>query len=87
MNRSTLALAYAAKTAKTAGEQPRQGIPTGIARDAAMVPAAVRAPESRSRMTPEPISEDALLIAVRRSLASCRDTSHRRMLAAFEAMR
>ena len=31
--------------------------------------------------------EDALLIAVRRSLASCRDSSQRRMLSAFEARR
>jgi hypothetical protein len=44
------------------------------------VPANVAPPPAVTR-------EDALLIAVRRSLASCRDSSQLRMLAAFAALR
>jgi hypothetical protein len=33
------------------------------------------------------VLEDALLVAVRRSLASCRDSSQLKMLSAFEARR
>ena len=87
MSRSTLALAYATRAAQAAAPQPvasaqpRRAPPARL--PAALPPAAAHA-LPRTRATPAAIAEDALLIAVRRSLASCRDSSQLRMLAAFE---
>ena len=78
MIRSTLSSATAARPA---GDQPRQEIVAPAAQVAAFVPAQ----PAPARSAPPSVSDDALLIAVRRSLASCRDSSQRRMLAAFEA--
>jgi hypothetical protein len=85
MSRDTLALAYAAST------RPAQPAMPEASR--AVQPAATRlpqVPDAPLRHAPPPPPEaigDALLIAVRRSLASCRDSTQLRMLAAFEASR
>jgi hypothetical protein len=83
MSRNTLARAYAAKTAQPglapAGTQVAQPAP-------AAAPVARTLPAGRVPQR-EMYIEDALLIAVRRSLASCRDSSQLRMLSAFEARR
>jgi hypothetical protein len=79
MNRSTLAFAYAEKTGRTVriAAEPPPPAPGP----------AVRPPASAPRSTPREIDQEALLVAVRRSLASCRNSAERRMLAAFEAAR
>jgi hypothetical protein len=82
MTRNTLALAYAAKTSKTASAQS-QPAPRAMP----LPPAAPTAPRPAAARPEQAIIEDALLIAVRRSLASCRDSTQLRMLAAFEATR
>lgn len=49
---------------------------------------AARPPMPRAEPAPAPLADaDALLIALRRSLESCKDTSQLRMLAAFEPSR
>jgi hypothetical protein len=87
MNRNTLARAYAAQTAQPGRAPAAQPSPrsehAGPPAAGLVAPArpAAEAPSSQAAF------EDALLIAVRRSLASCRDSSQLRMLAAFEARR
>jgi hypothetical protein len=78
MSRSTLALAYASRVAKPGAAQP---VPRA---QPAPAPRAVpRAPAAQASQ-PAAVANEVLLIAVRRSLASCRDTTQLRMLAAFE---
>jgi hypothetical protein len=92
MSRNTLARAYAAST--------RPVLPAATEALPAVQPAAQPRPPavpvvrgtSLQRTVPagpqQPdVIADALLIAVRRSLASCRDSTQLRMLAAFEASR
>jgi hypothetical protein len=78
MSRSTLALAYASRVAKPGAVQPVQRAQ----------PAPAPRPVQRGPVAQPPqaavITNEMLLIAVRRSLASCRDTTQLRMLAAFE---
>ena len=88
MNSSTLALAYAAKTGRAPAAQP-QPAQRSVSLQAALPisrPAPPRTPAAPTQPA-KVISDDALLIAVRRSLASCRDSSQLRMLAAFEPSR
>jgi hypothetical protein len=103
MSRSTLALAYAARTAKAPEATASAKAPSAhmsvqaptarqLPHPSATVRATLTAPgpapyRSAPSQPQETTGEDALLIAVRRSLASCRDSAQRRMLPAFEAKR
>jgi hypothetical protein len=94
MTRSTLALAYAARVApstRPATAAAVQPLPPAAAQTRPAAPAFPlglplhqNAPRGEAQA---PLAQDALLIAVRRSLASCRDSSQLRMLAAFESVR
>ena len=89
MSRNTLARAYAAKTAQPGLARAGHASPAGTQ---VAQPAPAVAPVARSMLAgrvpqQEVYIEDALIIAVRRSLASCRDSSQLRMLSAFEARR
>lgn len=85
MSRDTLALAYAASTRPA---QPAMPEASRAVQPAASSPSQAPAAPVRHAAAPQPEAVgDALLIAVRRSLASCRDSTQLRMLAAFEASR
>jgi hypothetical protein len=94
MTRSTLALAYAARVApstRPATAAAVQPAPLAPARSRPAAPASAPVPPQRQTAprseAQAPLAQEALLIAVRRSLASCRDSSQLRMLAAFESVR
>ena len=78
MRTDTLSGAYAAKLGRFAQPAPRP-LAAPLARPVPMPPA---------RPVPVPLAgADVLLIAVRRSLESCKDSSQLRMFAAFESPR
>jgi hypothetical protein len=78
MRTDTLSGAYTVKLGRLAQPAPRQ-LPVPLARPA---------PVPLARPVPAPLADaDVLLIAVRRSLESCKDSSQLRMFAAFESPR
>jgi hypothetical protein len=87
MNRNTLAGAYARRTAQPAAVAQELGAASARTLLAEPAPVTRPAPAPGRVAREAAVIEDALLIAVRRSLASCKDSSQLRMLAAFQASR